>query len=40
MLEGLPFEDESFEIVCADLCLHYFTEKDTCMILEEILLKF
>lgn len=32
----LPFEDESFEIVCADLCLHYFKEKDTRMILEEI----
>lgn len=24
MLDGLAFEDDSFEIVCADLCLHYF----------------
>ena len=36
MLDGFEFEDDSFEIVCADLCLHYFTEKDTCMILNEI----
>lgn len=36
MLDGFEFEDDSFEIVCADLCLHYFTEKDTRMILNEI----
>lgn len=36
MLDGLAFEDDSFEIVCADLCLHYFTEKDTDKILKEI----
>ena len=31
-----PFEDESFEVVIADLCLHYFTEKDTFGIIDEI----
>lgn len=36
MLDGFEFEDDSFEIVCADLCLHYFTEKDIHMILNEI----
>ena len=36
MLDGLAFEDDSFEIVCADLCLHYFREKDTEKILKEI----
>lgn len=36
MLDGLPFDDDSFEIVCADLCLHYFTEEDTKTILNEI----
>ena len=29
MLDGLPFADASFSVVIADLCLHYFTEKDT-----------
>lgn len=32
----LPFEDGAFDMVCADLSLHYFTEKDTSAILEEI----
>ena len=36
MLDGFAFEDDSFEIVCADLCLHYFKEADTCRILNEI----
>lgn len=36
MLDGLAFEDASFEIVCADLCLHYFREKDMNQILKEI----
>ncbi len=36
MLDGMPFEDGSFEIVIADLCLHYFLEKDTKKILDEI----
>lgn len=36
MLDGLPFEDDAYEIVCADLCLHYFSEEDTRAILAEI----
>lgn len=36
MLDGFAFEDDSFGIVCADLSLHYFTEADTRMILNEI----
>ena len=36
MLDGFAFEDDFFEIVCADLCLHYFKEADTCRILNEI----
>lgn len=36
MLDGFVFADDSFGIVCADLCLHYFTETDTHMILNEI----
>ena len=36
MLNGFDFENGSFGIVCADLCLHYFKETDTKMILNEI----
>lgn len=36
MLDGLDFEDDFFGIVCADLSLHYFTEKDMSRILREI----
>ncbi|MBR3043187.1 MAG: class I SAM-dependent methyltransferase [Oscillospiraceae bacterium] len=36
MLEGLPFADDTFEIVIADLCLHYFNKADTLRILDEI----
>ena len=36
MLDGLPFPDGSFGIVCADLSLHYFGEEDTFRILGEI----
>ncbi len=36
MLDGMPFEDETFEVIIADLCLHYFREKDTFAIIDEI----
>ena len=36
MLDGMPFDDDSFDIVIADLCLHYFRKLDTFKILNEI----
>lgn len=36
MLEGLPFSDESAQIIIADLSLHYFYWKDTIRIVNEI----
>lgn len=36
MLDGMPFDDNYFEVIIADLCLHYFKEKDTFMILNEL----
>ncbi|MBR3518063.1 MAG: class I SAM-dependent methyltransferase [Lachnospiraceae bacterium] len=36
MLDGLAFADASFEVVIADLSLHYFTGKDTSFIISEL----
>ena len=35
-LDGFDFPDKSFEIICADLCLHYFRMEDTAFILQEL----
>lgn len=36
MLAGMPFDNNSFELIIAYLCLHYFKEKDTFELLNEI----
>ena len=36
MLDGFPFPDDYCELIIADLCLHYFKEKDTFKIINEI----
>ena len=36
MLDGMPFADSYFDLVIADLCLHYFREKDTIGVLKDI----
>lgn len=36
MLEGFPFENNSADLIIADLSLHYFKEKDTYKIINEI----
>lgn len=35
-LDGFDFDDSSFEIICADLSLHYFRMDDTLRILREL----
>jgi len=35
-LDGFDFPDREFEIICADLCLHYFRKDDTLRILGEL----
>ena len=36
MLDGLPFEDNYFQLVIADLSLHYFRHDDTLRIIDDI----
>lgn len=36
MLDTFPLENESCQLVVADLCLHYFLAEDTKRIVEEI----
>ena len=36
MLDGLPFKDNNFEIIVADLSLHYFNKEDTEKIIKNI----
>jgi len=36
MLERLPFDDDTFEVIVADLCLHYFLEQDTINIINDL----
>lgn len=36
MLDGMPFDSDSFELIIADLCLHYFKKEDTIKLLNEI----
>ena len=36
MLDGFPFPDKYCDLIIADLCLHYFREKDTFKIINEI----
>ena len=36
MTEPLPFNDKSFDVVFANLSIHFFGEKDTCNLISEI----
>lgn len=36
MLDGIPFQDDSFELIIADMCLHYFKERDMFKIIDEL----
>lgn len=36
MLDGFSFPDDYCDLIIADLCLHYFKEKDTFKIINEI----
>ena len=35
-LDGIPFDDQSFDIIVGDLCLHYFREQDTIKLIKDI----
>lgn len=36
MLDGIPYQDNSFDIVIADLSLHYFKKEDTIRLIEDL----
>lgn len=36
MIEGIPFNNESFDLIVADLSLHYFKEFDTKILINEL----
>ena len=36
MLDGMPFEDNYFEVIIADLSLHYFKKEDTEKVINEL----